>query len=109
MTLPEIITYFNNGGSYENFVKSCGFAADADNVALYAQKPFGLNSKIEFFSEGETAGMAEHSYNGSDFYRLFEFTYLLNAIREAGRNELDDIALTLRLLEQAEAADRNCG
>lgn len=102
MTLPEIITYFNNGGSYENFMKSCGFAADADNVALYAQKPFGLNSKIEFFSEGETAGMAEHSYNGSEFANLFDFTYLLNAIREAERNDVDEITLTLRLFDYAE-------
>lgn len=101
MTLPEIITYFNNGGSYENFMKSRGLAA-ADGVALYAQKPFGLNSKIEFFSEGETAGMAEHSYNGSEFANLFDFTYLLNAIREAERNDVDEITLTLRLFDYAE-------
>lgn len=101
MTLPEIITYFNTGGSYEGFAKSQGLQGDADAIELFAQKPFGLNSKIEFFSAEATAGQSEYSYNGSEFYSLFELTYLLNAIKEAERKDTPDIDLALRLLDYA--------
>ncbi len=103
MTLPELINYFWIGNSYEDFCKPRGLNCDADAVEIFAQKPFGLNSKLEFFKEEETAGKTQYNYNGSEFYSLFNFYYFLNAVREGEKNDtLTDIDLALRLLDLAE-------
>ncbi|KOS06068.1 hypothetical protein AM493_08470 [Flavobacterium akiainvivens] len=103
MTLPELINYFWIGNTYEDFCKPRGLNCDAYAIEIFAQKPFGLNSKLEFFKEEETAGKTQYSYNGSEFYSLFNFYYFLNAVREGEKNEtLTDIDLALRLLDFAE-------
>ena len=106
MTLPELINYFRTDCSYDNFCKTQNLDCDAEVIEIYAQKPFGLNSKLEFFTIGETAGKIQYSYNGSEFYNLFDFIYFLNVIKEAemSQNEsITDIDLALRLLDYAES------
>lgn len=103
MTLPELINYFWMGNTYEDFCKTTGIKSEAEAIEIFAQKPFGLNSKLEFFKEDAIAGKTEYSYNGADFYSLFNFYYFLNAVQEGEKNEtLTDIDLSLRLLDFAE-------
>jgi hypothetical protein len=103
MTLPELINYFWTGNSYEDFCKTKNLNCDADAVEIFAQKPFGLNSKLEFIKEEETAGKTQYTYNGSEVYSLFNFYYFLNAVREGESiDNLTDIDLALRLLDIAE-------
>lgn len=103
MTLPELINYFWMGNTYEDFCKIQGIKSEAEAIEIFAQKPFGLNSKLEFFKGDETAGKMQYSYNGAEFYSLFNFYYFLNAVREGEKNETQtDINLALRLLDFAE-------
>jgi hypothetical protein len=105
MTLPELINYFSTGGSYDEFSKMQRLDSDAEAVEIYMPKPFGLNSKLEFFKTEETGGKTEYYYNGSEFYSFFNFYYFLNAIKEAQRNQnqsMTDIDIALRLLDNVE-------
>ena len=109
MTLPELITYFKSDDNiYEDFRKLQNLDTDAEAVEIYMPKPFGLNGKLEFFTADETAGKAQYSYNGSEFYSLFNFYYFLNVIKDSERPEnkyLTDIDLALRLIDNAEKGD----
>ncbi|WP_116789414.1 hypothetical protein [Flavobacterium psychrotrophum] len=106
MTFPELINYFREeDGTYESFCKMQRLDGDAESVEIYMPKPFGLNSKLEFFKTDETGGKPQYSYNGSAFYNLFNFYYFLNALKESERDDnkvVSDIDLTLRLLDYAE-------
>jgi len=105
MSLPELIQYFRNGGTYDGFCKLHRIDSDEDVTEIYMQKPYGLNNKLEFFKVDETAGKKQYSYNGSDFYYLFDFYYFLSAVKEADRPQsasITDIDLALRLLDNAE-------
>jgi len=103
MTLPDLINHFMEGGSYESFCKTARLDSDAEALTIYMPRPFGLNSKLEFFTLNETAGKSPFDYNGSEFYNLFDFYYFLNVVKEAQRNPLiTDVDLALKLLDQAE-------
>ncbi|MES2487396.1 MAG: hypothetical protein V4581_15800 [Bacteroidota bacterium] len=104
MTLPDLINYFWEDNSYEDFCKTQHIDCDADEIEIYMPKPFGLNSKLEFFKVEATAGKHQYDYNGSEFYSLFNFYYFLNAVKEAEKNNaMTDIDLSLRLLDYAES------
>jgi len=106
MTLPELITYFkSDDNTFDDFCKMQRLDSDAEAIEIYMPKPFGLNNKLEFFRVEETAGKKQYSYNGSEFYSLFNFYYFLNVIKDSERpenNYLTDIDLALRLLDYAE-------
>lgn len=106
MTLPELIEYFKeDGNTYQSFCRWQNLDSDAEAIELFMQKPFGLNNKVEFFRVEETAGRTQYSYNGSEFYNLFDFYYFLNAVKESERPEnsyLTDIDLALKLIDYAE-------
>ncbi len=103
MTLPELIHYFTEGNTYDDFCKAQGINRFAE-VEIYMQKPFGINGKVEFFKIEETAGRVEHYYNGSEFYVLFGFQYFLNAVKEADQGDdfVNEIDLALKLIDYAE-------
>lgn len=103
MTLPELIHYFTEGNTYEDFCKAQGLNKFAE-VEIYMQKPFGINGKVEFFKIEETAGRVEYTYNGSEFYVLCGFPYFLNAVKAAdsGDDFVNEIDLALRLIDYAE-------
>jgi hypothetical protein len=103
MTLTDLINHFKEGGSYEAFCNMQRLNIDADTLEIYMPKPFGLNSKLEFFKGDVTAGKSPYDYNGAEFYKLFDFFYFLNIIKRTPLNEsMTDIDLALRLLDYAE-------
>ncbi|MFP5438752.1 MAG: hypothetical protein ACLGH8_13280 [Bacteroidia bacterium] len=103
MTLPELIHYFTEGNTYEDFCKAQGLNKYAE-IEIYMQRPFGINGKVEFFKIEETAGKVQHYYNGSEFYNLFDFSFFLNAVKEAdsGDDFVNEIELSLKLIYHAE-------
>ena len=103
MTLPELIHYFTEGNTYDDFCKAQGINRFAE-VEIYMQKPFGINGKVEFFKIEETAGRVEHYYNGSEFHVLFGFQYFLNAVKEVDKGDdfVNEIDLALKLIDYAE-------
>jgi len=102
MTLPDLINHFREGGSYEAFCKTARLDSNAENLTIYMPKPFGLNSKLEFFDADQTAGKSPYAYNGSEFYNLFDFYYFMNIMKDNRNEALSDIDLALRLLDYAE-------
>lgn len=103
MTLPELIHYFTEGNTYEDFCKAQGLNKYAE-IEIYMQRPFGINGKVEFFKIEETAGKVQHYYNGSEFYNLFDFSFFLNAVKEADSCDdfVNEIELSLKLIDHAE-------
>jgi len=103
MTLIDLINHFKEGGSYEAFCNIQRINSDMEALEIYMPKPFGLNSKLEFFKADATGGKSPYDYNGTEFYKLFDFFYFLNITKQAFRNQsITDIDLALRLLDQAE-------
>ena len=103
MTLTDLINHFNEGGSYEAFCNTQRLNSDAESLEIYMPKPFGLNSKLEFFKGDITGGKSPYDYNGAEFYKLFDFSYFLNAIKKMNLNKsVTDIDLALQLLDYAE-------
>ena len=103
MTLPELIHYFTEGNTYEDFCKAQGINRFAE-VEIYMQKPFGINGKVELFKMEETSGKALYNYNGADFYNLFGVNYFMNAVKEADKGDdfVNEIDLALKLIDYAE-------
>ncbi|TRW24685.1 hypothetical protein FMM05_09245 [Flavobacterium zepuense] len=103
MTLIDLIDHFKEGGSYEAFCNIQRINSDMEALEIYMPKPFGLNSKLEFFKTDVTAGKSPFNYNGAEFYKLFDFFYFLNITKRTLLNEsMTDIDLALRLLDYAE-------
>jgi len=103
MTLIDLINHFKEGGSYEAFCNIQRLNSNMEDLEIYMPKPFGLNSKLEFFKVDVTAGKSPYDYNGAEFYKLFDFFYFLNLVKQAHLNEsMTEIDLALRLLDYAE-------
>jgi len=92
MRLVELIQYFRQGGSYEQFCLSHSLKPDAEAVEIYMEKPFDLNNQLAFFEIEKTNGSIEFSANGLMYYSLFDFYYFLDVIKES--NRIDSKTLT---------------
>ncbi len=104
MKLVELISYFRNGGSFEDFCQSQSLDIDSEVVEIYMEKPYGIENRLAFFESEKTDNAIEHTFNGVKYYNLFDFYYFLDAIEESNSGEnasLKDIELAQRLFNYA--------
>lgn len=104
MNLIELISYFRNGGSYEEFYQSRSLSLESEVIEIYMEKPFDLENIISFFEIEKTEGKREYTSNNVKYFNLFDFYYFLDAIEESniGQNKsLTDQELASRLLSYA--------
>lgn len=102
MKLVDLVAYFRNGGTFEDFCKTQALDAGAEVIEIYAQSPVGLESKLRFFPLEETGGQTEVVSDGAKYQSLFDFFYFLEAIGEPKSLESpEDAALAQMLLSYA--------
>ena len=101
MKLVELVNYFRNGGSFEEFLQSQSLNIESEVVEIYMEKPFDINNNLAFFEIEKTEGIVEYKSNNVKYYNLFDFYYFLDAIEESnvGQNKLlTDFDVANRLL-----------
>lgn len=56
MKLLELVKYFKEGGSYEEFCQSQSLNIEAEVVEIYMEKPFSIDNDLAFFEIEKTEG-----------------------------------------------------
>lgn len=83
MQLTELVNYFRNGGSYEEFCQSQSLDTESEVVEIYMEKPFDLGNNLAFFEIEKTEGNVEYVFEGVQYFNLLDFYYFLDAIQES--------------------------
>lgn len=82
MKLIDLVAYFRQGGTFEDFCRTQGLNLESEVVEIYAQEPVGLESQLGFFPIQETGGQAAFSSKGIRYKTLFDFFYFLEVIED---------------------------
>lgn len=104
MKLLELVKYFRNGRSFEEFCKKEFLNQESEVIEIYMKQPLDLNSELGFFEIEKTEGAYEFFNNKINYINLFDFYYFLDAIEDSGNDEnkrLTDEKLTKILYEYA--------
>lgn len=92
MKLLELVKYFRDGGSFEEFCKEQSLDQDAEVVEIYMKQSLSINNDIAFFEIEKTEGNYEYFDNEDKYFNLFDFYYFLDAIEDS--NNVENIPLT---------------
>lgn len=104
MKLIELVDYFREGNSYEGFCQSQSLNVASEVVEIYMEKPFSIDNDLAFFEIENTEGKMEYTFNGVQYFNLFDFYYFLDAIEESNNDEnvsLADDIIAKRLYDYA--------
>lgn len=102
MTLTEIITYFKENRSKDEFFKNHHLDIESEVVEIYMQKPFSLDNKIEFLEIEKTKGTIEFDINDVKYYNLIDMYSFIDFIKnsmESPNYNLTDAQLAKILLD----------
>ncbi|AGC76102.1 hypothetical protein LX97_00777 [Nonlabens dokdonensis] len=102
MNLAELIKYFKENRSKEEFFKNNHLNMESEVVEIYMQKPFSLNNKVKFLEIEKTKGTIEFDINNVKYYNLIDFYAFLDFIKdsmESSNDNLTDAQLAKILLD----------
>ena len=75
MKLLDLVSYFTQGGTFEDFCKAHSLGAESEVIEIYAQQPVTLESPLGFFPIEETEGQVTYVSDGVTYHNLFDFFY----------------------------------
>jgi hypothetical protein len=104
MKLVELVTFFRNGRSFNEFCQINSLDEASEVIEIYMAKPFGIDTELAFFEIERTDGRIEHESNGEIYFNLFNFYYFIDVIEESKSLEnkrLTDEELANKLLHYA--------
>jgi hypothetical protein len=101
MKLIDLIAYFRQGKTFEEFCRSQGLNAESEVIEIYAQEPVSLEAQLGFFPIEETGGRIEFESGGVKYFNLFDFFYFLEAIEDIKVSEKTDSEFALKLYTYA--------
>ena len=87
MKLIDLIAFFRQGGTLEEFCKAQKLEEDAEVIEIYAREPVGVESELGFFPIEETEGQTEFESEGVHYHNLFDFFYFLDVIEKVKGSE----------------------
>jgi hypothetical protein len=87
MKLVDLVEYFRNNGSYEEFCWSQSLEFDSEVIEVYMEGKFDLDKEIAFFEIEKTGGKVEYVFKGITYFNLFDFYYFLDTIEELKGSE----------------------
>ncbi len=87
MKLIDLITFFREGGTFEDFCKGQALSAESEVIEIYAQEPVSLEAQLGFFPIEETEGRIELQSEGVQYHNLFDFFYFLEVIEDLKDSE----------------------
>jgi hypothetical protein len=98
MKLIELITFFREGGTFEDFCKKHALNAESEVIEIYAQEPVSLEAQLGFFPIEETEGQIGFQSQGVKYHSLFDFFYFLDVMKDVkGRSEPSDEELAQKI------------
>ncbi|WP_316635770.1 hypothetical protein [uncultured Flavobacterium sp.] len=99
MKLVELISYFRNSGSYENFCCSESLDLKSEVVEIYMEAPLSLNNELMFFEIEKTDGKFKYVFGNTEYFNFVDFFFFLDFIKESNNDNN-------KLFSDAEIADR---
>lgn len=101
MKLKELVSYFKNGGSFEQFCEAHSLDQESEVIEIYMEKPLSFDQNIAFFEIEKTEGNIEYTTDDIDYSNLFDFYYFLDAIEESNSKKLSTEQTTELLYDYA--------
>lgn len=83
MKLLNLIKYFREGGSFEEFCKINSLNVNSEVIEIYMEQPLEIDNNLAFFEIEKTAGRIEYEEENVKYSNLFDFYYFLDAIEES--------------------------
>jgi hypothetical protein len=87
MRLVDLIAFFRQGRTFEDFCIVNGVNTESEVIEIYAQDPINLDSKLGFFPIEETDGQIKYQSGTLIYHNLFDFFYFLEVIKSVKSNE----------------------
>ncbi|NWK57811.1 hypothetical protein HW115_19485 [Verrucomicrobiaceae bacterium N1E253] len=104
MTITDLVKYFRNDGSFEDFCKSRSLNADSEVIEIFARTPVSKESSLEFFEIEKTEGSIQYSHDSVEYRNLFDFYFFQDAIEESkdeAHQTLKDSDVAVKLMSYA--------
>jgi len=101
MKLVDLVRYFRNGGSYDNFCRLQSLDVNSEVIEIYMLGPVNLDSELAFFAIEDTEGKIEYVFNDKTYSNLFDFYIFQDSIEEFktnGDSAITDEEIACRLL-----------
>lgn len=92
MNLLELVSYYRDGRSYEEFCISNSLDQESEVIEIYMEQPLQIYGELGFFEIEKTDGVYEYISDGIKYSNLFDFFYFLDVIKES--NNPDNRHLT---------------
>jgi len=73
MKLLNLIKYFREGGSFEEFCKINSLNVNSEVIEIYMEQPLEIDNNLAFFEIEKTAGRIEYEEENVKYYNLFDF------------------------------------
>ncbi len=83
MKLLELVKYFRDGGSFEDFCQAQSLDLESEVIEIYMREPLEIDNELAFFEIEKTQGNIEYKYKDIKYSNLFDFYYFLDAIEES--------------------------
>lgn len=87
MKLLNLIKYFRDGGSFEEFCQKQSLDLESEAIEIYMEQPLKIENDLAFFEIEKTEGSIEYDYNNIRYSNLFDFYYFLDAIEESNNDQ----------------------
>ncbi|UKB85364.1 hypothetical protein LF887_06985 [Chryseobacterium sp. MEBOG06] len=106
MKLLELVKYFRDGHSFEEFCQTYSLDLQSEVIEIYMEQPLKIDNELAFFEIEKTEGNIEYEYEYKNikYSNLFDFYYFLDAIEEsknAKNHSLSNEQLTKLLFNYA--------
>ncbi|CAI8733195.1 hypothetical protein [Chryseobacterium sp. IT-36CA2] len=83
MKLLDLVKYFRDGGSFEEFCQKQSLDLESEAIEIYMEQPLKIDNNLAFFEIEKTEGYIEYDYKNIKYSNLFDFYYFLDAIEES--------------------------
>lgn len=91
MTIIELVKYFRQGGSYEEFCQNQLLDTESEVIEVYMSKPFDIKKPLQFFEIEKTGGTVEFIQDGISYFNLFDLYYFMDTIEESNTGTNKDL------------------
>ncbi len=90
MKLVDLVGFFRQGGTFEDFCSANRLSTESEVIEIYAQEPVSLQAQLGFFPIEETEGRVKFQSGTSNYQSLFDFFYFLEVIEDMKGNMVVD-------------------
>lgn len=104
MNLIELVCFFRDGGSFENFCDMKSLNKESEVVEIYMRESYDLGNQLAFIAIEESNGAIEMLLEDVKYLNLFDFYFFIDAIEEVNNDQnksLSDADIAAYLLSLA--------